>query len=252
MSLQAVDYNLNAEADGTTKHAGFIAQDFKDIFPDLTVQDADGYYSISYSGLTPYLVKAVQQQQQQIAGLQQGASGVQGVGSNASFASLNVSGATTLASLTVTGSVAVGGDLTVTGNATVANLYVGGKIVLRGARPTSSVGAGLIPGTIPGSSVLVDGNDTAGTITVNTADTQVLGANSSTPFSGGEMASVNFTAAFGQQPRVILTPINEDSATVQAYVVSTPTGFKLKFVQAPGTNKTYSFNYLIVGAEVTP
>ncbi|HAS46059.1 MAG TPA: hypothetical protein DCS93_36590 [Microscillaceae bacterium] len=38
---------------------GFIAQELKEVFPDLVNEGADGYYSINYTGLIPLLVEAV-------------------------------------------------------------------------------------------------------------------------------------------------------------------------------------------------
>ena len=44
---------------------GFLAQELKDIFPDLVSQDAEGYYSINYIGLIPVIVEALKDQKQQ-------------------------------------------------------------------------------------------------------------------------------------------------------------------------------------------
>ncbi len=47
-----------AQADERTRY-GFIAQEVKEIFPDLVVEDEDGYLSIDYIGFIPMLVSAV-------------------------------------------------------------------------------------------------------------------------------------------------------------------------------------------------
>lgn len=47
-----------AQTDERTRY-GFIAQEVKEIFPDLVVEDEDGYLSIDYIGFIPMLVSAV-------------------------------------------------------------------------------------------------------------------------------------------------------------------------------------------------
>ncbi len=48
---------------------GFIAQEVLDVFPQLVSQSSDGYYAVSYSGMTPVLVEALKEQQTQIEDL---------------------------------------------------------------------------------------------------------------------------------------------------------------------------------------
>ncbi|KKP59737.1 MAG: hypothetical protein UR55_C0021G0002 [Candidatus Nomurabacteria bacterium GW2011_GWF1_34_20] len=61
-SLTPVNYNWKSEIDGDSKHVGFIAQEMEQLFPDLVSTDEKtGLKSISYSSLTPYLVKAIQE-----------------------------------------------------------------------------------------------------------------------------------------------------------------------------------------------
>jgi hypothetical protein len=66
LSLQAVSYNFNSETDVSAPHIGFIAQQVQPLFPDLVQINGQGYLSVNYGGLTPYLVSAVQSQQQEI------------------------------------------------------------------------------------------------------------------------------------------------------------------------------------------
>ena len=54
-----------------TKQIGFIAQDLEKIFPELVFMDKEGYKSVDYSRLTPLLVEAIKEQQQQIKALQE-------------------------------------------------------------------------------------------------------------------------------------------------------------------------------------
>lgn len=60
--LNPVEYNWNTESDNTTKHAGFIAQDVRQIFPDLVSEDpATHLLSLNYIGLVPYTVEAIKE-----------------------------------------------------------------------------------------------------------------------------------------------------------------------------------------------
>ena len=61
LKLNPVTYNWKTEAATTSPHTGFIAQDVQPVLPDLVSQGPDGYYTLNYAGLTPYLVKAVQE-----------------------------------------------------------------------------------------------------------------------------------------------------------------------------------------------
>ena len=61
LELDPVTFNWKTESATSSPHTGFIAQSVQPIFPDLISQGPDGFYAINYAGLTPYLVKAVQQ-----------------------------------------------------------------------------------------------------------------------------------------------------------------------------------------------
>jgi len=50
---------------------GFIAQEVDKIIPSVVHKDAEDMYSMDYGKVTPYLVKAIQEQQEQIESLQQ-------------------------------------------------------------------------------------------------------------------------------------------------------------------------------------
>ena len=53
-------YNWKTEAASTSPHTGFIAQEVQTTLPDLISKGPDGYYTMNYAGLTPYIVKALQ------------------------------------------------------------------------------------------------------------------------------------------------------------------------------------------------
>jgi hypothetical protein len=50
---------------------GFLAQELKNVYPNLVQQDSTGYYSIDYIGLIPLIVEAMKAQKVQIEELQQ-------------------------------------------------------------------------------------------------------------------------------------------------------------------------------------
>jgi hypothetical protein len=51
------------------KHYGFIAQELKEVLPELVTQNPDGYYGVNYVGIIPFLVEAIKEQQIQIENL---------------------------------------------------------------------------------------------------------------------------------------------------------------------------------------
>ncbi len=48
---------------------GFIAQELRDIYPELVFEDSEGYLSVDYIGMIPVLVEAIKEQQKQIDAL---------------------------------------------------------------------------------------------------------------------------------------------------------------------------------------
>ncbi len=50
-------------------HLGLIAQDVKEILPDIVKEDEDGMLGINYTELIPVLINAIQEQQKQIEAL---------------------------------------------------------------------------------------------------------------------------------------------------------------------------------------
>jgi hypothetical protein len=68
-AIKVYSYSLTAEKDSDQVHVGVLAQELEKIMPDLVITDKDGFKSVSYAGLTPYLVQAIKQQQAQISEL---------------------------------------------------------------------------------------------------------------------------------------------------------------------------------------
>lgn len=52
------------------RNLGFIAQEIKEVLPEVVSQDSKGYYSVAYSNVVPVLVEAIKEQQNTIAQLQ--------------------------------------------------------------------------------------------------------------------------------------------------------------------------------------
>jgi hypothetical protein len=146
---------------------------------------------------------------------------LQGNSSNPVLASLNVSGATTLNSLTVTGTASFHGDI-----------VVGGHIITSGGQP--SIIAQAVAG--PGALATVTGNDTTGTITITT------GSNPTT----GELAKLVFSKMYGASPHVVLSPSNDAAAGLRFFKgTTTATNFVLNAKDPPIANTTYQFDYFI-------
>jgi hypothetical protein len=62
--LNVVSYNYKRDATGS-KTIGLLAQDTKDLFPELVRQeDESDFYGISYMGLSVVAIKAIQEQQE--------------------------------------------------------------------------------------------------------------------------------------------------------------------------------------------
>ncbi len=62
LALTPVTYNWDYEVDADQSHIGFIAQEVKQIFPNLVSQDINtNKLSLNITGLTPYVVEAIQE-----------------------------------------------------------------------------------------------------------------------------------------------------------------------------------------------
>ena len=71
LALRGVRYTWNALGiqHGGTAHAeqvGVLAQEVEKVYPELVSTDADGFKSVNYAQLTPVLIEALKELQQQI------------------------------------------------------------------------------------------------------------------------------------------------------------------------------------------
>lgn len=150
---------------------------------------------------------------------------------------LNIKGNTNL-----TGNVAVNGQLSVaslnTGavNATSVTLNgdlgYAGHLRPGGQTPQSKVGNGAGGGT----SALA-GNDTAGTITIQTG----AGAG-----AAGELATITFVKPFSGTPKVQLTPVNDAASRINYFTSRNPNFFTVSSTSNLSPNTTYVFDYFVV------
>jgi hypothetical protein len=67
-TIEAEKEDLGEQEAKILRH-GFIAQDMKEILPDLVREDESGFYSVDYIGVIPVLVEAMKEQQTQINAL---------------------------------------------------------------------------------------------------------------------------------------------------------------------------------------
>lgn len=77
-NLEPVTYNLKSrKSDGSMRHSanngseryGFLAQNVKDVFPELVHTDNNGYLSVDYIGLIPILVQSINELRAELAEL---------------------------------------------------------------------------------------------------------------------------------------------------------------------------------------
>lgn len=130
--------------------------------------------------------------------------------------------------LNIAGNLAVGGSLSVR-NFQVGQLTVTGHLLSSGSKPGVSVGGGA------GSNgtVTIGGNDTSGTIAVNTG----VGA------GNGLLATVTFSQKYSSTPHVVVTPIGK--AVPGMYINRTASGFSIS-VEGAMSPAGYAFDYIIV------
>jgi cytoskeletal protein CcmA (bactofilin family) len=212
---------------------------------------------LDYGGLVTPLIGAVQEQQAMITDAQDRLTALENSiqpatnnildltnggtiqGNLNVVGNLNVTGPVTISSLTVTDDVVIAGNLSVQ-NIAVANITINGHIITAGNTPTATVGsaAGVEDtlNNIAAPQVTIEGNDTAGTITI------VAGANTTT----GALAEVNFDKPFGKVPKVILTAGNEQTTDLKFFRSAQTGKFLINLKNAPQAGQTYTFDYFIV------
>ncbi len=142
------------------------------------------------------------------------------VSGNGSFGGSLSAGVLNIRDLTVTGTINLAGHLVITGQAP-------------SAAPASQAGSG--------ATARVDGNDAAGTVTINTGQIPNSVVN-----TGGLLVTVTFRTPYASVPRVIITPIGQTSGSLPYYVQKTATGFTIGTSTDAKSGTGYAFDYWIV------
>lgn len=159
----------------------------------------------------------------------------------ASLLNLSVTGATSLQDLTVAGSASIA-SLSVSGSATISTLHVtqvatfdtdivvGGHVITAGDTPSVQTQANAGTGAL----VTITGNDTLGTITIQTGNNP----------TAGELAKLVYKKDYGTAPKVLISPANDMASQVHFYRGTTSVhDFGLNFSDVPAPNTTYQFDY---------
>lgn len=143
----------------------------------------------------------------------------------------------TAAGANITGNLSVGGSFS-TNNfsarslTSTSTLTIGGHIITAGSVP--GIAGGGAPG--PAGTVSMSGNDSAGTVVMNTGQSP----------SAGIIASINFRSAYGSTPHVVITPVGGNGAPLSYYVNRSATGFSIGTYNTPSTGTTYVFDYIVM------
>jgi hypothetical protein len=141
-----------------------------------------------------------------------------------------------ITNLSVTSTATIG-TLQVTDNATFSgNITIEGHFIAKGEDPTLEV----LQNAGANSEATIDGNDTAGTITIQTGTNPL----------DGELLKVLFNKQYGNPPRVILSPANGHGADLKIFRAGTTNEyFILKSTNEPAANTTYKYDYFIIQSE---
>jgi hypothetical protein len=161
---------------------------------------------------------------------------VQGVASQIAdlFQAQDSTGAV-LASISATGDLTVetatiNGTLTVNGNATI-----NGHVISGNSSGSTTVAVDTAAGT--GAAASIDGNDTAGTITIDTG----------TAATTGSLVTITFAQSYANAPRVVVTAADSDGSLLGYFVTGvTTTGFTIDVSSAPADTTELLYNYHVI------
>ena len=139
--------------------------------------------------------------------------------------SITVSGATSFKDLSV-------GQLSATTLQIAGDLSFGRHLTSGGSTPSKSNGSALGGG----GTASVSGNDTAGTIAINTGSSPPAGC----------FVTINFVNKYNDTPAVIISPVGSASGSLDYYVNRSSTNFSVCTSNAPAAGTNYNFDYLVV------
>lgn len=170
------------------------------------------------------------------------------VAGTSTFEDMQAKSLSLLGSLTVQQSINVQESANITGNVSVGGTISASKIsadIIEFTKGLSLSGHVITGGGIPaissgtavggGGTVSISGNDTAGTIVVNTGGGPPAGI----------MANINFTKAYDATPKVQITPVNSSTGNLNFYVERSKSGFSVGTSNAPSGGTSYVFDYFV-------
>lgn len=169
-------------------------------------------------------------------------------------------------SSTILGSTTIGGDLLSNGNLTIkGNSNLTGNVAINGQLSVAALNTGAVNATSvtlngdlgyaghlrpggqtpqtrggnasAGGSVSISGNDTAGTISIQTGGGAA---------AAGELATITFVKAFSGTPKVQLTPVNDAASRLNYFTSRNPNFFTVSSTSSLSANTTYVFDYFVV------
>lgn len=152
-------------------------------------------------------------------------------------------GGTVNGNLAVTGNGSFGGSISA-GILNVRDISVSGTINLAGHLSISgqTPGASALSGAGAGASASVDGNDTSGTVIINTGTI----AGYPSHFPGAQLATVSFRNAYPRVPHIVITPIGQSTGMLSYFIIKTATGFTIGTGSLPDSNTSYAFDFWVV------
>jgi hypothetical protein len=242
LQMRPITYQYN-NGDGSTQ-IGLVAEELAQIAPELVQYDSLGRPdAVYYDRVGVVTLKGIQQLAAQTSTMQSQLETLSNQITSGSFSDINISGAITTTNLTVSG-LATLSDLRVSRNSTFdGDITIGGHIVTAGNTITAEIlpaaGQANTSKTNPQEpQVIVDGNDTAGTITIKTGDIGL---------STGDLAKIIFSKNYSKVPRIILSGQDAKSVSSFIYPASKSTSeFVLRLDSLPDAGTTYTFDYFIV------
>jgi len=146
--------------------------------------------------------------------------------------------------LSIQQGLTVGGNLNVAGNLsasklTINNLEVSGDLNVNkhinagGGTPGRSNGSALGGG----GTTSVSGNDTAGTVNINTGGSA----------GGGCFVTVNFVNSYSSTPHVVVTPVGASAGRLDFYISRSSSGFSICAADTTGVSgKSFAFDYIVI------
>lgn len=183
------------------------------------------------------------------------------VGGTAALTDLTVSGASSLAQLSVSKNLSVTGTAAIQGAATIAgSLQVNGTGTFSGAFSAPQIttssfqlngdlvlthhitAGGPTPGRSTGTALgsggtaTVGGSDTSGSVTINTGSSPPAGC----------FITVNFNQHYNATPHVLVTPVGSAAGGLDYYVNRSTTSFSICDATAPPAGSSFGFDYFVV------